>query len=133
MKEVLGRLQQSWFFSLHTDESTDITIFQQCAIMLRFFDNIDGVVRCIFFKLMPLERANAESIFIAIDQNFTPDGTVCYANLVGLGSDGANVMLDTRLSVLVQLKAKQPSLISFHCNCHLAALIANHSCKVLPA
>ena len=41
-------------------------------------------------------------------------------------------MLGPRHSVLVQLKAKQPSLISFHCNCHLAALIANHSCKVLP-
>ena len=40
-------------------------------------------------------------------------------------------MLGTRHSVLVQLKAKQPSLISFHYNCHLAALIANHSCKVL--
>ena len=57
--------------------------------MLRVFDNIDGVVRCIFFKLMPLERADSESLFKAIDQNFTPDGAMCYANLVGLGSDGA--------------------------------------------
>ena len=53
---------------------------------------------------------------------------MCYANLVGLGSDGANVMLGTRNSVLTRLKAKQPS---FHCNCHLAALIANHACKAM--
>ena len=49
-----------------------------------------------------------------------------------LGSDGANVMLGTRNSVLTQLKEKQPGLVSFHCNCHLAALIANHVSKVLP-
>ena len=127
---LLSRLQQSGFFSLHTDESTDITVFQQCAIMLRFFDNTDGVVRCIFFKLIPLSRADSASLFKAIDQNFSHDGAVCYGNLVGLGSDGANVMLGTRNSVLVQLKAKQPALVSFHCNFHVAALIANHACKV---
>ena len=57
---------------------------------------------------------------------------MCYVNLVGLGSDGANVMLGTRNSVLTGLKAKQPALISFHCNCRLVALIANHACKTLP-
>ena len=37
-KEVMsGRLQQSQFFSLHTDETTDITVYQQCALMLRVF------------------------------------------------------------------------------------------------
>ena len=41
-------------------------------------------------------------------------------------------MLGSRNSVLTRLKAKQPALISFHCNCHLAALIANHACSVMP-
>ena len=41
-------------------------------------------------------------------------------------------MLGKRNSVLTRLKAKQPALVSFHCNCHLAALIANHACSVLP-
>ena len=41
-------------------------------------------------------------------------------------------MLGTRNSVLTQLKEKQPGLVYFHCNCHLAALIANHASKVLP-
>ena len=45
---------------------------------------------------------------------------------------GANVMLGRRNSVLTRLKDKQPALIAFHCNCHLAALIANHACSVLP-
>ena len=40
--------------------------------------------------------------------------------------------MGTRNSVLSRLTIKQPALISFHCNCHLAALIANHAYKVLP-
>ena len=66
--------------------------------MLRFFDNTDGVVRCIFFRLMPLYRADSESLFRAIDKNFSSGAPVRYSNLVGLGSDGANVMLGTRNS-----------------------------------
>ena len=128
MKDICGRLQQSQFFSLHTDETTDITVYQQCALMLRFYDEVEGCVRCIFFKLHPLQRADAE----AIDTNFSSSGPICYSSLVGLGSDGANVMLGTRNSVLTQLKEKQPGLVYFHCNCHLAALIANHASKVLP-
>ena len=56
---------------------------------------------------MPLETANAESLFTAIDQNFTPDGALCYANLVGLGSDGANVMLGTDIQSWVGVPGGQ--------------------------
>ena len=132
MLEILNRLQQSQFFSIHTDESTDICVQQQCGIMLRFFDNTDGQVRCVFFKLEPVQNADAEGLFQVLDSNFSTSGPICYANLVGLGSDGANVMLGRRNSVLTRLKDKQPALIAFHCNCHLAASIANHACSVLP-
>ena len=132
MKNLLSRLEESQFFSIHTDESTDITVQQQCAIMLRFFDNTDGRVRCTFLKLEPVLKADADGLFNALDKNFTLTGPICYTNLVGLGSDGANVMLGTINSVLTRLKEKQPSLISYHCNCHIAALVANHACHVLP-
>ena len=36
MHHIFTRLAESQFFSLHTDESTDITVTQQCAIMLRY-------------------------------------------------------------------------------------------------
>ena len=49
-----------------------------------------------------------------------------------MGSDGTNVMLGNRNSVLTRLRDKQPLLIAFHCNCHLAALIANYACSVFP-
>ena len=56
--------------SLQTDETTDITVTQQAAIMLRFFDNTQGQVRCVFFALESVERATAELLFNAIDSIF---------------------------------------------------------------
>ena len=41
-------------------------------------------------------------------------------------------MMGARNSVLSQLRLQQPSLVALHCNCHIAALIANKACKVLP-
>ena len=120
------------FFSIQIDESTDITVYQQMGIMLRYFDNTNGKVSCIFYKLEPITKADAEGIFAAIDKNFDDTGPICYANLVGVGSDGCNVMLGSRNSVMTRLKMRQPSPMSFHCNCHVAALIANHACGKLP-
>ena len=33
---------------------------------------------------------------------------------------------------MTRLKAKLPALIAFHCNCHIATLIANHACSESP-
>ena len=78
MLEILNRLQQSQFFSIHTDESTDICVQQQCGIMLRFFDNTDGQVRCFFFKLELVQNADAEGLFQVLDSNFSTSGPICW-------------------------------------------------------
>ena len=57
---------------------------------------------------------------------------MCYENLVGLGFDGADVMLGTSDYDIFQLKARQPALVSFHYKRHLAAFNTNHARKVLP-
>ena len=131
-KTISAAVRVTKYFSLQTDETTDITITQQAAIMLRFFGNTQGQVRCIFFSLESVERATAELLFNAIDKHFQESTTLLYGNLVGLGTDGANVMLGARNSVMSQLRCKQPALVALHCHCHIAALIANEACKVLP-
>ena len=69
-KTISTAVREIKYFSLQTDETTDITITQQAAIMLRFFDNTQGQVRCIFFALESVERATAELLFNAIDKHF---------------------------------------------------------------
>ena len=41
-------------------------------------------------------------------------------------------MLGQHNSVMSRLRTQQPHIVALHCNCHIAALIANASCKVLP-
>ena len=96
---------------------------------LRFFDNILGSVRCVFFSLERVERATAELLFQSIDKFFqASDTSLTYDHLIGLG----NVMLGARNSVMSRLRSKQPALVAMHCHCHIAALVAHSACKVLP-
>lgn len=134
LSEITKRVNNSKFFSILIDETTDITVYQQMGIMIRYFDNVLGEVQTSFIKLEPVREANAECLFEAINKSFCGSNSpiLNYGNLVGVGSDGTNVMMGRRNSVLSRLKEKQPPLIVYHCNCHLAALIANHACSVLP-
>ena len=129
-KTISAAVRETKYFSPQTDETTDITITQQAAIMLRFFDNTQGQMRCIIFALESVERETAELLFNAINKHFQESTTFLYDNLVRLGTDGANVMLGARNSVMSWLRCKQPALVALHCHCHTAALIANEACKV---
>ena len=74
---ILSRLKKSQFFSLQIDETTDITVSQQYGVMLRFFDNVDGKVKCIlYYKLVMLESATVEGIFKALDQRMALSRTL---------------------------------------------------------
>ena len=129
---IAAALEESKYFCIQTDEITDISVTQQRAIMLRFFDNTLGSVRCVFFKLESVGRATAELLFQLIDKHFQESGVLRYNHLVGLGTDGANVMLGQRNSVMSRLRTKQLGLVAQHCNCHIASLIANDAFKFLP-
>ena len=73
-------------------------------------------MRCIFHDLMTLKSGNADGVFKCLDKIFSDDSPIKYSKLVGLGSDGASVILRCRNSVLTRLLTQQPSLMSFHCN-----------------
>ena len=86
--------------------------------MLRFFNNTQGQVRCGFFALESVERETAELLFNTIDKYFQESTTLLYDNLVGLGTDWANVMLGARNSVMSWIQCKQPALVALHCQSH---------------
>ena len=48
LQQIRHVLPEFKFFSLQVDESTDISVMQQMAITIRFFDNKSGCVRCFF-------------------------------------------------------------------------------------
>ena len=115
-KNISAAVRETKYFNLQNDETIDITITQQAAIMLRFFDNTQGQVRCVFFALESVQREAAELPFNAIDKHFQESTTLLYDNLVGLGTDGANVILVARNSVMSWLRCEQPALVALHCH-----------------
>lgn len=52
--------------------------------------------------------------------------------MVGIGTDGANVMRGKNNSVVQKFKQEIPSLIDVHCFAHCFALIAEKAAKKLP-
>ena len=87
-KTISAAVRETKYFSLETDEITDITVTQQAAIMLLFFDNTEGQVICVFFALESVERATAELLFNATDKHFQECTTLLYDNLVRLEQMG---------------------------------------------
>ena len=75
-KTISAAVRETNYFSLQTDETTDITVTQPAAILLRFFDNTQGQVRCVFFALEGVVRATAELLFNAIDKHFQESSTL---------------------------------------------------------
>ena len=51
---------------------------------------------------------------------------------MALGTNGANVMIGARNSVLSRFKDAQPNIFHIHCTCHVAALYATDACKTFP-
>ena len=54
----------------------------------------------IFHDLMTFKSANADDVFQCLDKIFSDDCPIKYSKVVGLGSDGASVILGCRNSVL---------------------------------
>ena len=81
-------------------------------------------MRCVFFALESVERATAELLFNTIDKHLQESTTLLDDNLIGLGTDGANVMLGARNSVMLRLRCKQRALVALHCHCHIVSHIS---------
>ena len=73
------------------------------------------VFQCIFYALDKVEEADATHLFTAIDQ-------LKYDHLVGLGTDGCNVMMGARNSVLSRLRLQQPNKVSIDDKANYLAL-----------
>ena len=67
-KSILKRLQKASVFGVMTDECTDITAVEKLSVFCRWEENgeEDGTpVEC-FLDIVPLKKANAGSIYLAL-------------------------------------------------------------------
>lgn len=125
-KDVEGK-----HFSLMVDETTDISVAKDLAIIRYFREKQCNVTDCLL-EIVSMSSTTGELIFNAIKKTldwYCLDLKKC----VGFGCDGASVMVGQNNSVWSRIKEVNPSCILMKCICHSMALCVQHSFNKLPS
>lgn len=117
-------------FSLIIDESTDLSTTKHLCLVSRYA-KMNRIKDC-FLALIPLEEANAATLFEHIVNFFRSNDIPYKSNLIGFASDGANVMMGRNNSVVTLLQTEIPNIFILKCTCHSFHLCASYACTKLP-
>ena len=128
--EKLDNLKCSPFFSLMTDESTDISVLKQLVIVAKYILP-SGKIETSFLHIDDIADGTAETIEGAIVAFMETNG-LDINKLRLFGSDGCAVMVGRVSGVASRLKVRQPCLVSVHCINHRLALAAAHAADNIP-
>ena len=78
---MVSQLKSS-YFSLIIDETTDVSITKELAVVCRYYDNNKHKVVIEFYEMIPIVSATTESIFKHLADAFDKDG-IPLANIFG--------------------------------------------------
>lgn len=112
---ILKELGDS-FFSILVDESRDISIKEQMAVVLRFVKK-DGCLVERFLGIVHVEETSALSLKVAIDSLFCKHG-LCISRLRGQGYDGASNMQGQFNGLKAIIMKENGSAFYVHCFAH---------------
>jgi len=121
-KQLVELLKKS-HFSVIIDETTDVSVCKQLAIVTRVYDTEAQRVRCDLFDLVQLDNSNAEALFQTVCHSFQKEG-IQLNNVIGFAADTTNVMFGEHNSVASRLKESIPHIYFMRCICHSAHLCA---------
>ena len=118
-ESLLKRLRQVPFYSIMADECTDVTTIEELSIFCRWIE--DGVPVEHFIEIVPMKKADAESIHSALVECLKGK-SIQLSRIIGMGFDGASTFSGSRTGVQTRLKKQSPHAIFVHCHCHLLQL-----------
>ncbi|XP_054746788.1 zinc finger protein 862-like [Anastrepha obliqua] len=116
-------------FSLIADETTDISTTKSLVLVARFVDSA-RVVQDRFLALLEVTKSDAVSIFQLIKQFFNTNN-IPLKNIIGLATDGANVMAGDAGGVKALLN-KETNFFFMTCTCHSLHLCTSYASRHLP-
>ena len=125
-KILIQRIQQSRFFAIQLDESTDVTNFAQLMMYVRYEYEQAVEEEFLFCESLP-SRTTANEIFKKVD-DFVVANELNWENCVGICSDGAAAMTGKHGGAVTQIKQVAPGAKFTHCSIHREAL----ACKAMP-
>ena len=89
--------------------------------------SLGGVPEEHFIEILPLKKANAESIYFSLVE-YCREKTIQLGRLIGMGFDGAATFSGDKTGVQRRLKELSPHALFVHCCCHVLNWLL---CKLL--
>lgn len=120
--DVLQEIQSSSYFSILCDETTDISVLNQLIIYIKYVSLTSKEPKVSFLSVCNINNGKAATITDNLLRELNANG-LDLSKLVGLGSDGAAVMVGNRNGVAKLLKDETNGLlVNCHCIAHRLAL-----------
>ena len=94
------------------DECTGVTTIEELTICCRWVES--GVPEENFIEILPLKKANAESIYSALVE-YCREKNIQLGRLIGMGFDGAATFSGDKTGVQRRLKELSPHALFVHC------------------
>lgn len=131
-RELIARVCRENVFSLLIDESTDVSVSQILAVMVRYYDQNRGKVTDSLLDIVEVEDASGEGLYTAVKELFSSKD-IPISNIIGFSSDNCSAMLGRNSGFQAFLKRDVPSVFVLGCTCHSFALCASHASSHLPS
>ena len=123
-ESLLKRLLASWLM-----ECTDITTIGELTICCRWVES--GVPEEHFIEMLPLKKANVESIHSALVE-YCREKNIQVGRLIGMGFDGAATFSGDKTGIQRWLKELSPHALFVHCCCHVLQLASVQAANATP-
>lgn len=133
-RNLLEKARKAKSFGILIDEVTDISVASQLISFLQFWDEESYSVATVFLSsqnvLEYFASCNSEAITELVKKELSASGLdIC--KLMGLSTDGANVMVGKTNGVAAKIRQSNDKLLNLHCVCHRLALACTDSCEEL--
>lgn len=129
--KIITNISGSEYYSVICDETTDISVTKQLIVYVKYISKSLGP-SVSFLEVVNLQDGKAQTIANAVIAVLHKHG-LPLEKLIGLGSDGAAVMVGQRNGVAKILKDKTEGLlVNCHCIAHRLALASAEAANEIP-
>jgi hypothetical protein len=129
-QQRLADLLKTKQFSLLIDESTDISVSQILAIVVRYHD--DNEVVDALLAIMEVDDGSAQGLYDKV-KAVLKENAIPMNNLIGFGADNCATMMGKHSGFQALLRRDVPNVFVSGCICHSFALCSNAASRKLPS
>ena len=116
LQRTLTKIKAARWFAVGIDETTDVAIRSQMAVIVRFCNQL-GEAEEVFLAVASLKNGKSRTILSAL-LAVLEENELDLSNLTSVATDGASPMVGCRSGVATMLEDMVPFITRFHCALH---------------